>query len=70
MNICRAMFDEVGKGNGSIFIVRNGHNSLKMRCSTHTKTFKDVIKIASRYFGYDEHVVFLQDKPVKGCIYL
>lgn len=29
-----------------------------------------MIEIAARYFGYEPKVVFLSDKPEKGCIYL
>ena len=41
-----------------------------MRCSKQTETFNDVIEIAARYFGYEPKVVFMADKPEKGCIYL
>ena len=41
-----------------------------MRCSQQTETFDQVIQIAARYFGFEPQVVFLSDKPEKGCIYL
>lgn len=68
--ITRAVFDEHDRDNGSIFIVRSQPRSLKMRCSTKTETFNDVIEIAARYFGFEPDMVFLADKPENGCIYL
>lgn len=41
-----------------------------MRCSKKTETFNDVIKIASKYFGLPENIVFIADMPINGCIFL
>lgn len=68
--VCRAVFDENGRDNGSIFVVKYKANSLKMRCSHHTRTFRDVVKLAARYYGLPENMVFLSDQADGGCIYL
>ena len=51
-------------------MVKYKANCLKMRCSEHTRTFRDVIKIAARYYGLPDNMVFLSDLEDGGCIYL
>ena len=68
--VTRAVYDENDKDKGSIFIVKHERSSLKMRCSSKTETFDQVIQIAASYFGYSSDLVFLSDQPEKGCIYL
>ena len=41
-----------------------------MRCSKKTEYFQDVVRIAAKYYGLPEEIVFVADNPDDGSIFL
>ena len=51
-------------------MVHYGNSIMQIRFSPETRTFGQLATKAANYFGLPGDIVFLSDKPIRGCIYM